>query len=51
MNTLPTLSDAVDAARDDLIAFLQKMVQASSLPDQEHDVQNLDRAEIEIHGT
>jgi acetylornithine deacetylase len=41
MNTLSTLSDAVDAARDDLIAFLQKMVQASSLPDHEHDVQNL----------
>jgi acetylornithine deacetylase len=41
MNTLPTLSDAVDAARDDLITFLQKMVQASSLPDHEHDVQSL----------
>jgi acetylornithine deacetylase len=35
------LSNAVDAARDDLIAFLQKMVQASSLPNHEHDVQNL----------
>ena len=41
MNTFPTLSDAVNAARDDLIAFLQKMVQAASLPDHEHDVQNL----------
>lgn len=35
------LSHAVDTARDDLIAFLQKMVQASSLPDHEHNVQNL----------
>jgi acetylornithine deacetylase len=35
------LSNAVDAARDDLIAFLRKMVQASSLPDHEYDVQNL----------
>lgn len=35
------LSSAVDAARDDLIAFLQKMVQSASLPDHEHDVQNL----------
>lgn len=41
MNNLSTLSDTVDAARDDLIAFLQKMVQASSLPDHEHDVQKL----------
>jgi acetylornithine deacetylase len=35
------LSNAVDSARDDLIAFLQKMVQAAGLPNQEHDVQNL----------
>jgi acetylornithine deacetylase len=35
------LSNAVDSAREDLIAFLQKMVQAASLPNQEHDVQNL----------
>lgn len=40
MNTT-LLSNAVDAARDDLTAFLQKMVQAASLPDQEHDVQFL----------
>jgi len=41
MNTPPNLSHAVEAARDDLITFLQKMVQASSLPNHEHDVQNL----------
>jgi acetylornithine deacetylase len=35
------ISDAVEAARVELSAFLQKMVQASSLPDHEHDVQNL----------
>src|ERR1051326_5979778 len=35
------VSEAVEAARDDLIAFLQKMVQTASLPDHEHDVQNL----------
>jgi acetylornithine deacetylase len=35
------LSNAVDAARDDLIAFLQKMVQAASLPNEEHEVQFL----------
>lgn len=35
------LSAAVEAARSDLIAFLQKMVQAASLPDHEHEVQNL----------
>jgi acetylornithine deacetylase/succinyl-diaminopimelate desuccinylase-like protein len=35
------LSNAMDVARDDLIAFLQKMAQASSLPNHEHDVQNL----------
>jgi acetylornithine deacetylase len=35
------LSAAVEAARSDLIAFLQKMVQAASLPDHEHEVQTL----------
>src|ERR1051325_6487564 len=35
------ISEAVEAAHDDLIAFLQKMVQTASLPDHEHDVQNL----------
>lgn len=35
------LSKAVEAARDDLIKFLQKMVQTASLPDHEEDVQNL----------
>lgn len=35
------IADAVDDARDELIAFLQKMVQTASLPDHEHDVQNL----------
>lgn len=35
------IAQAIDAARDDLITFLQKMVQTSSLPDHEHDVQNL----------
>ncbi len=35
------ISNAVDAARDDLIVFLQKMVQASSLPNYEQDVQDL----------
>ena len=35
------ISEAVDTARDELIAFLQKMVQTASLPDHEHEVQNL----------
>jgi acetylornithine deacetylase len=35
------ISDAVDAARTELIEFLQKIVQTASLPDHEHDVQNL----------
>jgi acetylornithine deacetylase len=35
------LESAVEAAREDLISFLQKMVQASSLPNHEHEVQNL----------
>jgi acetylornithine deacetylase len=35
------ISNAVEAARENLIDFLQKMVQASSLPNFEHDVQNL----------
>jgi acetylornithine deacetylase len=35
------ISEAVEAARTELIAFLQKMVQTASLPDHEHDVQNL----------
>jgi acetylornithine deacetylase len=41
MSNLPDLSNAVDSARDDLIAFLQKMVQAASLPNEEHEVQFL----------
>ena len=35
------VSNAVDAACENLISFLQKMVQASSLPNHEHEVQNL----------
>jgi acetylornithine deacetylase len=35
------ISDAVDAAHLELIVFLQRMVQTASLPDHEHDVQNL----------
>lgn len=35
------LSKAVEAARDNLITFLQKMVQTASLPDHEHEVQHL----------
>jgi len=35
------ISEAVETAREDLITFLQKMVQTSSLPNYEHDVQNL----------
>jgi acetylornithine deacetylase/succinyl-diaminopimelate desuccinylase-like protein len=35
------ISEAVNAARDELIVFLQKMVQTASLPDHEHEVQNL----------
>lgn len=35
------ISEAVEIAREDLITFLQKMVQTSSLPNYEHDVQNL----------
>lgn len=44
------LSNAVDAARDDLIGFLQKMVQTASLPDHEHDVQNLVAQKLESMG-
>lgn len=41
-NNFPSrVSDAVESARAELIAFLQKMVQASSLPDHEQEVQNL----------
>jgi acetylornithine deacetylase len=35
------ISNAIDTAREELISFLQKMVQASSLPNHEHEVQNL----------
>lgn len=35
------ISEAVEGARFELISFLQKMVQTASLPDHEHDVQNL----------
>lgn len=35
------ISDAVDAARIELIAFLQAMVQTASLSDHEQDIQNL----------
>lgn len=42
MPDLPSqISDAVETARSDLIAFLQTMVQTSSLPNHEHEVQNL----------
>lgn len=41
-NNFPShVSDAVESARAELIEFLQKMVQASSLPDHEQEVQNL----------
>lgn len=33
--------EAVEAARQDLVAFVQSMVRTASLPDHEHDVQNL----------
>ncbi|MBK7320580.1 ArgE/DapE family deacylase [Candidatus Villigracilis affinis] len=35
------ISEAVESAREELIAFLQKMVQTASLPNHEHEVQNL----------
>ena len=42
MKKSPTeISEAVEAAREELIAFLQKLVQTASLPNHEHDVQNL----------
>lgn len=41
MNIHDRIVEAVEAARHDLVAFLQSMVQAASLPDQEHDVQGL----------
>jgi acetylornithine deacetylase len=44
------LSAAVEAARSDLIAFLQKMVQAASLPDHEHEVQNLVAQKLQTMG-
>lgn len=40
-NPQTKISKAVDSAREELTSFLQKMVQASSLPDHEHEVQNL----------
>jgi acetylornithine deacetylase/succinyl-diaminopimelate desuccinylase-like protein len=39
--TQSEIDRAVEAAQEELIAFLQKMVQTASLPDHEHDVQNL----------
>ena len=33
------VSNAVDAARDELVAFLQEAVRSASLPDHEHEVQ------------
>ncbi len=51
MSNSPTLlSNAVDNAREDLISFLQKMVQSSSLPDHEHDVQNLIAKKLKAMG-
>lgn len=51
MSPLSTLiSNAVDAARDDLISFLQKMVQSASLPDHEQDVQNLIAQKLKAMG-
>ena len=50
MTSAPALSDAVDAARDDLIAFLQRLVQASSLPDHEHEVQHLVAGKLRAMG-
>lgn len=44
------LSNAVEAARSDLIAFLQEMVQTASLPDHEHEVQNLIARKLESIG-
>lgn len=44
------LSAAVETAHSDLIAFLQKMVQAASLPDHEHDVQNLVAQKLQSMG-
>lgn len=42
MNELQTqISEAVDSARSELVAFLQRIVQTASLPDYEHAVQNL----------
>ena len=35
------ITAAVEAARTEEIAFLQKMVQTASLPDHEHEVQHL----------
>ena len=44
------LSNAVDAIRNDLIAFLQKMVRTASLPDHEHEVQNLIAEKLKAMG-
>jgi len=40
-NLVPRIAAAVDAARDELIAFLQKLVQSPSLPGQEQKAQHL----------
>ena len=45
------LSNAVDVIRNDMIDFLQKIVQSPSLPNEEHRVQNLIAQKFEIHGT
>jgi acetylornithine deacetylase/succinyl-diaminopimelate desuccinylase-like protein len=44
------ISDTVDAAREELISFLQKMVRASSLPDHEHEAQNLIAQKLKAMG-
>ncbi|MCE9646446.1 MAG: ArgE/DapE family deacylase [Chloroflexi bacterium] len=41
MTSIPDISAAVEAAREDLISFLQKLVQAPSLPDHEQPAQDL----------
>jgi acetylornithine deacetylase len=51
MSTFPNIiSDAVDAAHEDLVSFLQSLVQSSSLPDHEHDVQHLIAKKLETMG-
>ena len=41
MKTVKLISEAVDSLRDDIVRYCQKLTQTPSLPDEEHEVQEL----------